>query len=484
MGGDGCPPGVRAGMHRGIHHAGGCVDVAQEESIARAILDVVGRANVRAAENCMTRLRLELADADAVDANRLKKVSGVKGVVRTGNQLQIIFGPGLAERVTQAVAAELAAGGGGTPASPARPPAAPETPGAPGGVRGFLKRIANIFLPLLPAIIGSGLIIGLTNFFVRIGWITDQTTVAGVPLLALLNVLGGTFLAFMHILVGMNAAREYGGPAAIGALAGMLLIAPSLENIPNMAPGRGGIIGALIAGAFLGWLYKTVNRRMPDTISVMASPFITVLVGGAVILFVVQPIGFHASNWIASGVKALLDVGGPLVGAVLAGTFLPMVMLGIHQGTVPIHVELINSLGNTPLLPILAMAGAGQVGASLAVFVKTRDRELRQIILSALPVGILGIGEPLIYGVTLPLGRPFIAACLGGAVGGAFIAVTKIGALALGVSGVLLAFLVTNPALYLLGILISYAAGFAISYVMGFDETLAQSRQRFAFTAD
>ncbi len=223
---------------------------------------------------------------------------------------------------------------------------------------------------------------------------------------------------------------------------------------------------------------------MPDTISVMASPFITVLVGGAVILFVVQPIGFYASNWIANGVKALLDVGGPLVGAVLAGTFLPMVMLGIHQGTVPIHVELINSLGNTPLLPILAMAGAGQVGASLAVYVKTRNRELRQIILSALPVGILGIGEPLIYGVTLPLGRPFVAACLGGAVGGAFIAVTKIGALALGVSGVLLAFLVTNPALYLLGILISYIAGFAISYAMGFDESLAQNSQTFAFTAD
>lgn len=206
----------------------------------------------------------------------------------------------------------------------------------------------------------------------------------------------------------------------------------------------------------------------------MATPFLTILVGGTVILFVIQPVGFYASTWIAGGVKALLNVGGPIAGAVLAGTFLPMVMLGIHQGTVPIHVELINSLGNTPLLPILAMAGAGQVGASLAVYAKTRDRDLRQLILSALPVGILGIGEPLIYGVTLPLGRPFIAAHLGGAVGGAFIAVTKIGALALGVAGVLLAFLVTSPALCLLVILISYAAGFAITFVMGFDERLAQ----------
>lgn len=456
--------------------------MTQEESIARSILEVVGRGNVRAANYCMTRLRLDLADVESVDQARLRKISGVKGVVRTGNQLQVIFGPGLAERVTRAVAAQVGVQVGEVQVAPAS--AAEARPAATAGVQGFLKKIANIFLPLLPAIIGSGLIIGLTNFFVRVGWITDQTVVAGIPVQAFLNVLGGTFLAFMHILVGMNAAREYGGPASIGALAGMLLIAPSLQNIPNMAPGRGGIIGALLAGAFLGWLYKTINRRMPDSITVLATPFITVLFGGAVILFVVQPIGFYASNWIGSGVHALLNVGGPLVGAVLAGTFLPMVMLGIHQGTVPIHVELINSLGNTPLLPILAMAGAGQVGASLAVFAKTRDRELRQIILSALPVGILGIGEPLIYGVTLPLGRPFVAACLGGAVGGAFIAMTKIGALALGVSGVLLAFLVTNPLLYLLGILISYAAGFAIAYVMGFDERLAQNSQTFRFVAD
>ncbi|HEY8394602.1 MAG TPA: PTS transporter subunit EIIC [Thermaerobacter sp.] len=456
--------------------------MAQEDAIARSILEIVGPDNVRAVDYCMTRLRLDLKQVEGVDQDRLRRVSGVKGVVRTSNQLQIIFGPGLAERVTRAVAMQVEAGGGEARATTT--PATAATPAERAGVQGFLKKIASIFLPLLPAIIGSGLIIGLTNFCVRMGWITEQTMLAGVPLQKLLGVLGGTFLAFMHILVGMNAAREYGGPTSIGALAGMLLIAPSLQDLPNMAPGRGGIIGALLAGAFLGWLYKTIARRMPDAITVMATPFLTILIGGSVILFLIQPIGSYASNWIASGVHALLNVGGPLVGAVLAGTFLPMVMLGIHQGTVPIHVELINTLGNTPLLPVLAMAGAGQVGASLAVYVRTRDVELRRIILGALPVGILGIGEPLIYGVTLPLGRPFIAACLGGAVGGAFIAVTHIGALALGVSGVLLAFLVTNPLLYLLGILISYAAGFAIAYVMGFDERLARHGQRFTFAAD
>ncbi len=459
--------------------------MAREDSIAQSILDIVGSNNVASANYCMTRLRLEPKSLTGIDQNKLKKVDGVKGVVQTGNQLQIIFGPGLAERVTRAVAAKVGIYVGEVQATTGNTPAA-----APAGVQGFLKKIANIFLPLLPAIIGTGLITGLTNFVVKMNWIGPKTIIAGIPLLALLMVLGGTFLGFINILVGMNASREWGGPPAIGALAGMLLIAPALADKAglNMTPGRGGIIGALIAGAFLGWLYKQINKRMPDTITVMFTPFITVLLGGTVILFLIQPIGFYASTWIAEGVRSLLTFGGPIgsliSGAILAGTFLPMVMLGIHQGTVPIHFELIKSMGNTPLLPILAMAGAGQVGAAFAVYFKTKDKELKQIIIGALPVGILGIGEPLIYGVTLPLGRPFIAACLGGAVGGAFIAMTHIGAVALGVSGVLLAFLATSPLTYLLGVAISYVAGFAFSYFMGFDEKLIAGSQQFSFSAD
>ena len=458
--------------------------MAREDSIAQSILELVGSDNVASANYCMTRLRLEPKKLEGIDQNKLRKVDGVKGVVQTGNQLQIIFGPGLAERVTRAVAGKVGIYVGEVQAD------AGNTPAAMGGVQGFLKKVANIFLPLLPAILGTGLILGLTNFFVKINWIGPKTMVAGIPILALLGVLGGTFLGFIHILVAMNASREWGGPPAIGALAGMLLIAPALADKAglNMTPARGGIIGALIAGAFLGWLYKQINKRMPDTITVMFTPFVTVLIGGTIILFLIQPIGFYASKWIADGVRGLLTFGGPIgsiiSGAVLAGTFLPMVMLGIHQGTVPIHFELIKSMGNTPLLPILAMAGAGQVGAAFAVYFKTKDKELRQIIVGALPVGILGIGEPLIYGVTLPLGRPFIAACLGGAVGGAFIALTHIGSVALCVSGVLLAFLATNPLIYLLGVAISYVAGFAFSYAMGFDEKLAQNSQTFSFTAD
>ncbi len=130
-----------------------------------------------------------------------------------------------------------------------------------------------------------------------------------------------------------------------------------------------------------------------------------------------QPLGGAISEAIAHGASLAIDRGGLLVGAVLSGTFLPLVLTGLHQGLVPIHVELVQAHGYNALLPILSMAGVGQVGAAIAVLMKTRNARLKKVIKGALPVGLLGIGEPLIFGVTLPLGKPFPAACLGGAVG-------------------------------------------------------------------
>ena len=147
-----------------------------------------------------------------------------------------------------------------------------------------------------------------------------------------------------------------------------------------------------------------------------------------------------------------------------------MVMLGIHQGLTPIHAELLARYGVTILLPILAMAGGGQVGAAAAVYVKTKNRQLRKTIASALPVGLMGIGEPLIYGVTLPLGKPFIGACIGGACGGAVQAAFMVGAAAMGISGLPLAASTDNIPVYLLGLFVSYLAGFIATWIIGFDD--------------
>lgn len=447
--------------------------MTREEQIARDILQACGGAgNVASASACMTRLRLEARDPGRVDQAALKRVDGVKGVVQMGAVTQVIFGPGLAEKVTDAVV-RVAASGSVPSDARAATVATPAASGEPKGrTQEFLRQIASVFLPLLPAIIGSGMIAALTNLLVRFG-VSDK-----LPVMQALNLIGFAVFGYLSVMVGMNAAKVYGGPPAIGAVAGAILISPALSNL-KMVPGRGGLIGALLAAAFLSWLYRQIGRRMPDALSVIFTPTLTVLIGGFVILYVVQPVGGAIANAITAGAQGLLRVGGPMAGAVLAGFFLPLVMTGLHHGLVPIHLELIKQLGNTPLLPILAMAGAGQVGASIAVYLKTRDRDLKRIVLSALPIGMLGIGEPLIFGVTLPLGKPFVTACIGGAVGGAFIAMTGIGTIAMGVSGLPLAFLATGPGLYLTGILISYVAGFAVTYLVGFDDRLAASSRTF-----
>jgi len=184
-------------------------------------------------------------------------------------------------------------------------------------------------------------------------------------------------------------------------------------------------------------------------------------------------LGGTISDAIAHGATLAIDRGGVLVGALLAGTFLPLVLTGLHQGMVPIHVELVQAHGSNALLPILAMAGVGQIGASVAVLLKTRNARLKKLVKGALPVGILGVGEPLIFGVTLPLGRPFIAACLGGAVGGAVISYAKVATLiTFGLSGLPLALTIVagKVMMYLAGWLTAAVCGFLFAWFMGFND--------------
>lgn len=201
------------------------------------------------------------------------------------------------------------------------------------------------------------------------------------------------------------------------------------------------------------------------------------LATGIATIFVLQPVGGFISDLITKGLLNILDMGGIFAGIVLAGTFLPLVVTGLHQGLTPVHMELLNSIKVDPLLPILAMGGAGQVGAAFAIYFKTKNAKLKRVIKGGLPVGILGIGEPLIFGVTLPLGRPFLTACLGAAVGGAFQAFFKIGTVAIGVSGLPLAFLIkeTNQiVLYIVGLLLAYIFGFLFTWLFGFKESMAK----------
>lgn len=425
----------------------------------------------------MTRVRVEVNDVSLLDIARLKKLPGVSGYVKQGDQHQLIVGPGRAAQVVDAMR-ELLQSSGQTLSSEddiaqnkAQAKARYQAP-----MSEALRKLANVFIPLIPAFIASGLITGIINILKRPDIVGDLAT-QYPNILGLLAIFGSAVFAIMNILVGVNAAKVFGGSMAMGGVMAGILSSPQLAQIhlfgENLQPGRGGVIAVLLVVALMCWIEKRLRRLLPGSIELILNPLLTTLITASIAIVALQPLGGLISDAIAHGATMAIDKGGLVVGAVLSGVFLPLVLSGLHQGLVPIHVELIQTHGQNALLPILAMAGVGQVGAALAVLMKTRNQRLKKLIKGALPVGLLGIGEPLIFGVTLPLGKPFIGACLGGAVGGALISYWKVATvITFGISGLPLALTIVagKVMFYLLGFLIAVIAGFLFTWFLGFND--------------
>ena len=440
--------------------------MTNEKELARDIIRVVGgKENISSTTFCMTRLRLIPIDKTKIDLTALKKLSGVLGVVESAGQLQIILGPGFVTKVAAEVTALTKLQIGEIKDLKTQIQDTNHTP-----IHMFLRKLSGIFVPLIPAIVASGMVAGLTNIAIQSG-----ANPAGT-FITILNVLGWGIFSYLGIFVGINTAKEFGGTPAMGGLAGVLIINPAIASITvnqaALVPGRGGLIGVILVAWFMSLVEKQLRKIVPNALDIAITPTLSLLITGFTTFYVLQPIGGILSEGIIDLFKNMLSFGGAAAGFILAGTFLPVVMTGLHQGLLPVHMEFLNIQQANPLMPILAMAGGGQIGASFAVYLKTKNSKLKEIIKGALPVGLLGIGEPLIFGVTLPLGRPFITACIGAGFGGAFQAAMHVNSIALGLSGLPLAFLIKPGSVgyYLIGILIAYGAGFTITWVAGFDD--------------
>ncbi|GGU31962.1 PTS transporter subunit EIIC [Streptomyces lavendofoliae] len=443
---------------------------------ARALLPLVGGAgNITSVAHCMTRLRLGLRDRALVQDEALTAHPAVLGVVEDDTTYQIVLGPGTVARVTPEFEALLLQDRGA-----AIKAARKERNATPGKV--LLRRIANIFVPLIPALIGCGIIAGLNGLLLNLGWLPAVTP-------ALAAVASG-FMALIAVFVGLNTAKEFGGTPVLGGAVAAIVVYAGVAKVEvfgqQLSPGQGGVLGALAAAVLAVRVEKWCRRHVPEALDVLVTPTLTVLVAGLVTVYGLMFVAGEVSTGIGVAADWLLGHAGAVAGLVLGGLFLPLVMLGLHQALIPIHTTLIEQQGHTVLLPMLAMAGAGQVGAAAAVYVRLRHRtDLRRTIRSAMPAGLLGVGEPLIYGVSLPLGRPFVTACVGGALGGGFVGLfhmlgAPVGSTAIGPSGWALFPLlsgehglsVTTVAVYAGGLLTGYAAGFAATYLFGIGKPL------------
>lgn len=468
----------------------------KEQRMAKEIYGKIGGTNnVSKVYHCMTRVRVDMRDIDSVDVDGLKKVNGVMGVVEDGDTLQIVVGPGTVNKVAGSMA-DIAGVQLGDPIpvnvdknlmsgrEEAEAKAAvvkdsyKQKNNSP--FKRALKVIASIFVPLIPAFVGAGIIGGIASVFQNLITAGSIDAATWGQFVVILNIIKNGLFAYLNIYVGINAARVFGATQGLGGviagvvyLTGMNPEAP-LTNIFTgnpLAAGQGGIIGVIVAVYLLSLVEKNLRKVVPNAVDIIVTPTLSLLVVGLLTIFLIMPVAGLVSSSLVGAVTWVLEVGGAFAGFVLGATFLPLVMFGLHQILTPVHIEMIASTGATLLLPILAMAGAGQVGAALALWVKCRrNKQLTNMIKGSLPVGILGIGEPLIYAVTLPLGRPFITACIGGGIGGAVIGgIGNIGATAIGPSGVALVPLIAGGMWwgYVAGLLAAYAGGFLATYFFG-----------------
>ncbi|HBH9968361.1 TPA: PTS transporter subunit EIIC [Staphylococcus aureus] len=479
--------------------------MTKEQQLAERIIAAVGGMdNIDSVMNCMTRVRIKVLDENKVDDQELRHIDGVMGVIHD-ERIQVVVGPGTVNKVANHMA-ELSGVKLGDPIShnhndsekmdyksyaADKAKANKEAHKAKqknGKLNKVLKSIANIFIPLIPAFIGAGLIGGiaavLSNLmvagYISGAWITQLITV--------FNVIKDGMLAYLAIFTGINAAKEFGATPGLGGVIGgtTLLTGIAGKNIlmnvftgEPLQPGQGGIIGVIFAVWILSIVEKRLHKIVPNAIDIIVTPTIALLIVGLLTIFIFMPLAGFVSDSLVSVVNGIISIGGVFSGFIIGASFLPLVMLGLHHIFTPIHIEMINQSGATYLLPIAAMAGAGQVGAALALWVRCkRNTTLRNTLKGALPVGFLGIGEPLIYGVTLPLGRPFLTACIGGGIGGAVIGgIGHIGAKAIGPSGVSLLPLISDNMYlgYIAGLLAAYAGGFVCTYLFGTTKAMRQT---------
>ncbi|EQO21480.1 PTS transporter subunit EIIC [Escherichia coli] len=403
---------------------------------------VGGPGNIASCGNCMTRLRLGVHDSSLVDPD-IKTLEGVKGVILTSDQVQVVFGPGKAHRAAKAMSELL----GEAPVQDAAEIAAQNKrqlkARQTSGVQQFLAKFATIFTPLIPGFIAAGLLLGIATLIATVMHVTADAQGTLPDALNFMKVFSKGLFTFLVILVGYNAAQAFGGTGVNGAIIAALFL---LGYNPTATTGyyagfhdffglpidpRGNIIGVLIAAwacariEGMSWLFMHLNSN-------------------------------------------------PLGCAVLAGLFLIAVVFGVHQGFIPVYLALMDSQGFNSLFPILSMAGAGQVGAALALYWRAQPHSaLRSQVRGAIIPGLLGVGEPLIYGVTLPRMKPFVTACLGGAAGGLFIGLIAWWGLPMGLNSAfgpsgLVALPLMTSAQGILPAMAVYAGGILVAWVSGF----------------
>ena len=449
---------------------------------AQDILDHVGGSkNIASAAHCATRLRLVIADNKKVSKEALENVDGVKGVFEASGQLQIILGTGTVNKVF----AEFIDIAGITASSKAEAKEAAAE--KQNWFMRAIKLLGDIFVPIIPAIVASGFLMGIMNSldFMNSNGFLQINTHSSIYVFA--NLFSNIAYTFLQILIAFSAAKAFGANQYLGAVIGMIMIHPSLQNAYTVATEgvqqtqsvffglfkidmvgyQGHVIPVIIAVWILAVIEKKLHKIVPEVLDLFVTPLVSVFVTGYLTLSIVGPIFVWAENAILGAIQWMLTLPLGIGSLIMGSLYAPTVVTGIHQMYTAIDIGQLAKYGVTYWLPLASAANVAQGAAALAVGIKSKDKKIKSLALPSSLSAFMGITEPAIFGVNLRFFKPFIAGCIGGGCGALYASLVHLGAKGTGVTGIFGILLCLNqPLQYLIEMVIAVGVAFAISFVI------------------
>ncbi|MCI8556242.1 MAG: PTS transporter subunit EIIC [Lachnospiraceae bacterium] len=453
---------------------------------AEEIYEKVGKKeNLISAAHCATRLRLVLADNAKCDAKAVEEIDGVKGVFSASGQLQIILGTGTVNKVYD----EFLAVSGLTAASKedAKAAAAAKQP----FYKQAIKTLGDIFVPIIPAIVASGFLMGIMealNFMVNNGFLNINTSGS---IFVFANLFANTAYVFLPILIAYSAAKVFGGNPYLGAVIGMLMIHPDLQNAWTVATEgvlktqkvwfglyevdlvgyQGHVIPVIIAVFVMCMVEKKLHKIVPAMFDLFVTPLVSVFVTGYLTYSIIGPVFVTIENGIIGGVQQLISLPMGIGSFLMGGLYSTTVVAGVHHMYTVIDVGQLGLYGVTYWLPLASAANIAQGAATLAVALKTKNQRTKSMAVPSAMSCFMGITEPAIFGVNLRFFKPFICGAVGGACGALYASIVGLGATGTGVTGIFgLLLCLHDPINYIIMFLISAGAAFALTWMFGYKD--------------
>lgn len=448
---------------------------------SQVIENVGGKSNIKSVAHCATRLRFQLKNNDLRNEDVISDIEGVKGVFLTQSQFQIIFGSGLVNLICDEVQKQL-----GTLTDTKEEPE--EKKGNP--LQRFVKMLSDIFVPIIPAIVAGGLLMGLNNLLTS-ALINGHSIIELYPqwqgLASAINTFANAPFTFLPVLIGFSAVKKFGGNAFLGAALGMIMVHPDLLNAYQIGVAEPpvwnifgfeiaaiGYQGTVLPVLAVSWILANIEKRLhkvtPTWLDNLSTPLLSILITSFLTFICVGPVLREAGNLLAVGITWVYNTLGPVGGAIFGFAYAPITMTGMHHSFIAIETQLIAesvTTGGSFIFTTASMNNVAQGAAVIAVLLLTKNEKMKSICSASGISALLGITEPAMFGVTLKLKYPFYAAMIGSAAGSAFLAGTKTLAQALGAAG-LPGFISMKPDHYLnfaIGLVISIGVSFILTAV-------------------